>query len=111
MDLYHETDVFVGPPWAAKGPLTFALCRFVGPLGDPFWAQGPVLTFSGVSHVFLFFLSSFMPLFLVFLCGPDGSKSLFYYSKTDVFVGATGHHFEPFWAPPWGLLGPQGGSN
>ena len=100
MDLYNETDVFVGPPWAAKGPLSFALGRFGGPLGDPFGAPGPVLTFLAVSFVFVFFLSSFLPLFLLFLGGPEGSKSLFYDNKTDVFCGATGHHFGPFWAPP-----------
>ena len=109
MDSYIETDVSVGPPWAAKGPLTFALGCFGGPLGDPFWAPGPVLTFLGVSVVFVFFLSFFLPLFLLFLGGPGGSKSLFYYSKTDVFVWATGHHFEPFWPRRGAFLGPQGG--
>ena len=92
MESYNETYVFVGPPWR-KGPLTFALGRFVGPLGDPFWAQGPVLTFSRLSRVSLIFLLSFLPLFLLFLGGPDNPKSYFYCSTTDVFVGATGHHF------------------
>ena len=42
MDLYNETDVFVGPPWAAKGPLSLPLAvlealwgPFLGPRARP----------------------------------------------------------------------------
>ena len=71
MDLYNETDVFDGPPWAAKGPLTLALGRFGGPLGDPFWAQGPVLTISGLSCFSFIVLLSCLAVFLLFLGGPE----------------------------------------